>query len=93
MTLLTDAEQRKLNEEMFDGPTTQKINKRLKGYHEMRLKEEAEARKREQAAQEERILKQFAPVVEKQNEFEDIMSEFQNAVNFLRRKLGVKRRA
>ena len=69
MNMPTDKEQLDLLEE--DGPTTQKINKRMNAYEQKRLQEEAEAekrRKREEAEQEERILKQLAPVVERQDE-------------------------
>jgi tetrahydromethanopterin S-methyltransferase subunit B len=37
--MLTDAEQKKLNDEMLDGPTTQKINKRLSESEERILKQ------------------------------------------------------
>ena len=39
MTMLTDAEQKQLNDELLDGPTTQKINKRLSAAEERILKQ------------------------------------------------------
>jgi|GEM_PF-6969076 len=39
MTMLTDSEQRQLNDEQLDGPTTQKINKRLSEAEERILKQ------------------------------------------------------
>ncbi len=63
MSMLTNKEQMDLLEE--DGPTTQKINKKL-----------SEA--------EDRILKQFRPVLEQVEEHDSI-------ITFFRRKLGVKK--
>lgn len=39
MTMLTDAEQRQLNDELLDGPTTQKINKKVSAAEERILKQ------------------------------------------------------
>lgn len=39
MTMLTDAEQRQLNDDLLDGPTTQKINKKLSEAEERILKQ------------------------------------------------------
>jgi len=39
MTMLTDSEQRQLNDEQLDGPTTQKINKRLSEAEDRILKQ------------------------------------------------------
>lgn len=39
MTMPTDAEQRQLNDELLDGPTTQKINKRLSAAEDRILKQ------------------------------------------------------
>ena len=84
----TVKELRNLKDLKEDGPTTQKINKRLDAYEQKRLREAAEAekkRRREEAEQEERILKQLAPVVQKQDEHDGVLT-------FVRRKLGIKQR-
>ena len=73
MNMPTDKEQLDLLEE--DGPTTQKINKRL-----------SEA--------EDRILKQLAPVVEKQGEHDDFINgfakTFSHVSSFLKKATGAK---
>ncbi len=73
--LLTDREQIDL---LTDGPTTQKINKRLSDFQKDELKKVYDAY--------EGLSKQLRPVVEKQDEQEGVLT-------FIRRKLGVKRRA
>jgi hypothetical protein len=75
MSMPNDTEMNQLLEE--DGPTTQKINKRLSDYEQRRLQAEAKAeerRKRAEAEQEERILKQMRPIVEEQEKQSKLFS-------------------